>query len=216
MSGHALHLPNLTTSPPGEWRYRVPESGQHFHGSNWPELQGKLTAHYNAAGYPLPDDLFERVEAYICAGAQGYCVEEATGMPPRDATALALTFHVVLQGTRTLASWWIKHGRKHVPQEQADKRAAICAMCIQNQEPQGCTACNNATMKDAVSLIIGKRSTPFDSQLKACLICMCNLKGKVHIPHAPLWDNTPDAQRERLPAHCWLLTEQQASTPQTP
>src|SRR6188768_968001 len=60
-------LPNTHTSPPGEFQYRVPQTGQFFRASNWPQLQEQLIAHYRATGYPAPANLYEAVEDFICA-----------------------------------------------------------------------------------------------------------------------------------------------------
>ncbi len=203
-----VHLPNLHTSPPGEWRYKVPETGQSFHGSNWPQLQEQLVAHYRATGYAFPEDLFARVEAYICANAPDYC----EGVPA-DAPRFSLghSFTTVVQGTKTLAHWLLT-GRRYVDQEVANRRALTCSGCVYNLEPQGCNGCNANVMKEAVALVVGKRATPHDERLKACRICGCDLRAKTHIPHAIIVAHMPADQQAQLPSHCWVVMERDVST----
>lgn len=201
------HLPNTYNSPPGEWRYRVPETGYTLKRSNWPELQDALVAHYKASGYPLPPDLFENVEAFICANAPDFCEGGPVTRPKFD---LAHTFSVVVQGTRTLSNWLVG-GRTYVPQLVAEKRASICVTCVYNTEPQGCTGCNSKVLAEAVQLVVGKRATSFDSRLHACRVCACQLKAKVHLPLANLLKYMPAEQQALLPPHCWLVGERELS-----
>lgn len=199
------HLPNMTNTPPGGWRYRVPETGQEFNGPSLDALIQQLLAHYRANGYVEPPDLPLKVESYVCNRVPEYC----TGNEPIKTSftaGLAHTFHVVFQGTRTLASWAGQRFEK-VPIAQAEKRAAACATCAYNQEPEGCTACNIGALRDLTSKIAGNQSTPYDAQLKACKICSCQLVAKTRLPHRVLWPNMSEEQKQQLPAHCWLVTE---------
>jgi hypothetical protein len=215
MSARA-QLPNTYTSPPGEWRYLVPETGVHFQGSNWSQLYDQLTAHYRASGYKLPDDIFQRVEDYICANVPDYCVGVGgIAVSPRSTSfPLAHTFSVVAQGTRTLASWLIG-GRQYVPQSVANTRAQVCSTCAFNSVPEGCSGCNSSVLKEAVRLVVGNRTTPYDSSLKACRVCVCQLQAKVHLPLTTLLQHMPDSQQAQLPSHCWIVKERD-SLPVTP
>lgn len=211
MTSTRPHLPNTYTSPPGEWQYVVPETGQLFRGSNWPQLEEQLRAHYAATTYPQPDDLFAKVEDYICANNPDYCDGRPALSPPRNPSnpfSLAHSFTTVLQGTSTLASWLL-NGRRYVPQDQATQRASVCTTCVYNSEPQGCSSCNSKVMQEAVMLVVGKRSTPHDGSLRACRICSCGLRAKVHLPLDAILKYMPTAQQEALPAHCWIMKEKE-------
>lgn len=199
----SLRLPNEYTSPPGQWRYRVPETGQKFVGSNKQELLSQLRAHYEVNGYPFPDDIEAKIEDYICETVPDYC--EGTGKPSKP--GLAHTFHVVMQGTKTLGSWFIK-GREFVPQEQADRRAATCASCVLNDEPEGCTSCNMSKLHELVEKFVGKRKTSSHDRLKSCRACLCNNRVKVWLPLKILIDNTEPEDKERLTPQCWILEEE--------
>lgn len=201
-------LPNHVTAPPGSWRYKVPETNQTFSGPSEHSLITQLQAHYRANGYPVPtsDDLRPRIEAFICAAVPDYC----TGNEPARFVD-GFSFHTVIQGTRTFAVWLLKSllkgSRQYVPQEQANTRAAICQICSFNEQPDGCSGCNSGTLKTVVQVIVGSRSTPSDDSLKACRICNCLIKAKVHLPHSVLYDNMTTKQKELLPGHCWLVKE---------
>jgi hypothetical protein len=187
----------------------VPETGKDSpRFADSASLKQWLTAHYKANGYELPGDIMAKVEAFICEREVDYCIGDSTlstsSTTPRS--NLAHTFHVVVQGTRTLVSWMAK-GMQFVPQEQANARAAVCANCPFNDEPQGCTNCNMDTLRKLAEGLIGTRTTPHSSQLKACRVCSCQLAAKVWLPLRTLLDHMPDEQVARLPAHCWLVTE---------
>lgn len=203
-------LPNKDVSPPGGWRCLMPETGQVFSGASSHQVINQLRASYKANGYPEPANYASMVEAYVCSKVPDYC----TGNEPSYKPVEGFTFHTVLQGMRTITSWlWqsgLKGARQYAPQAQADKRAETCVGCSFNDEPQGCTSCNASSMKAAIRIVVGDKTTPFDAQLKACRVCQCDTKAKVHFPHKVLYDHMPDDQLAKLPAHCWMLTEKAA------
>lgn len=203
-----LALPNKTTAPPGGWRYIIPETNQEFRAHSESQLLAELAASYKINGYPMPSDLPSRIEYFVCAHNPSYCVDRATNAPlPKYGTGLAHTLHNVLQFTRTMGTWLAK-SRTFVSQEQADRRAKTCASCQFNATPDGCTGCNMSALREAVTSIVGARRTAVDDHLKSCVICACVLKSKVWFPHNVLWPHMTEVQKERLPAHCWLNTEQ--------
>lgn len=208
-----LHLPNLDTVPPGGWHYLVPETGQRFEGSSLSELMHNLAAHYRAAGYPQPPNLARLVEDQICADRPEGCGGTPRATHSDDAMrqgwlkGLKHTFTNVVTGTRTLAAW-IAGGRHYVDADTANSRAAVCIACPENVEPQGCTGCNLKTLHEVVRGVVGSRTTPHDTRLKACKVCGCDLRAKVHLPHKVLWEHMADSQKTALPAHCWLIKGQ--------
>lgn len=217
-----LHLPNLDTHPPrlpnhdGGWCYQVPETGQVFCGSSLSELMTSLAAHYKAAGYPQPPNLARLVEDYICDHIPDYCGGQPRASRPEDAArqgwlaGLKHTFTNIVTGTQTLAAW-IAGGRNYVDGGVANARAAICTTCPENVEPQGCTGCNLSTLKEIVRSVVGSRTTTSDAHLKACKVCGCDLRAKVHLPHDILWRHMADSQKQQLPEWCWLVRENAAN-----
>lgn len=208
----SLHLPNLDTTPPKGWRYIVPETGQHFTASSLSELLHDLAAHYKAAGYPQPPNLARLIEDYICVEVPEACGGEPRASRDTDVArqgwiaGLKHTFTNVVNGTRVLAAW-IAGGRHYVENDLASQRAATCIACPENVEPLGCHGCNSKTLIEVVRSVVGSRTTPHDAKLRACQVCGCDLKAKVHLPHDVLWRHMPVEQKYQLPQHCWLLTE---------
>src|SRR6188474_974395 len=78
------HFPNYVNTPPGGWRYVVPETGKTIGPfSNWKQLRDVLAGHYMSAGYDMPGDIFEKVEAQICNNFPEYCGEPPKGYVER-------------------------------------------------------------------------------------------------------------------------------------
>jgi hypothetical protein len=202
-----LRLPNEYTSPPGQWRYRVPETGEPLAGSNLPELIQKVQAHLQANDYPVPADIKERIIEYICATIPGYC--EGDSSLKAKIISLAHTFHVGLKGTLAMAKWGIT-SRQFVSQEQADSRALVCSTCILNDSLEGCTSCNAGKLADAVVKIVGKRRTAYHDKLKHCRACVCNNQGKVWFPIDTILKNTAPEDKAKLREGCWILEEEKA------
>lgn len=201
-----LQLPNKTDTPPGGWKFRVDKTGQEFTEPSIDSLIQKLRAHYKANGYIEPPDLQNLIEDYVCNKQPDYCVESTGFHRSSFRPGLAHTFHVVIQGTKTLGSW-IGSGFEKVPMAQAESRAAVCAGCVENQEPEGCTGCNIGALRELTDRIAGSQKTAHDDSLKACRICSCQLKAKTRLPHKVLWPHMTDTQKAALPEHCWLLSE---------
>lgn len=153
---------------------------------------------------PIGAQWEEGIQNQLCATLDGdWCNEY--GLPVRKSGGFGTQFHEVLQGTRTLLSWKIKHGGKLVETEEAQRRAAICVACPMNQPAIGCSSCNMETLRQAVILVVGGAQTAYDSQLKTCFVCGCELRAKVHLPLKCLQDQMSPEQKARLPGFCWLV-----------
>lgn len=199
----AARFPNTFTTPPGDYQYRVPETGQHFKGISMHQLVTQVSACYRANGYLMPANIEALIEHYNCARLPDWCVGGPQRLPM---PSLSFSFTNVLQGTRTLGSWLLG-GRKLVDANLSEQRAAVCVTCPMNTEPEGCTNCNSGALAQAVDIVVGTRRTSYAGQLRSCSVCFCQLNAKVQLPHAILWAHMEDAQKQRLPAHCWLVTE---------
>ena len=209
----ARHLPNTTTAPPGQWRYRMPETGQTF--GPVPDLDGllrSLEASYRANGYEIPPNLAELVEQFICNDKPEYCT--GSEGPSLDLKQIAkITFHIVAAATKKLVG-----KDERVSAEQANARAAVCASgapggarCSENVPRTDCTNCNLETLRHIVLNLIGDRKTTNDSQLDVCRACLCELKAKVWLPMSRLEKLMTEEDWARLPAHCWTLKERSSN-----
>ena len=98
-----------------------------------------------------------------------------------------------------VASWW-KAG-ECVSQDEADRRAAICAGCELNQTAflPGCPGCTN--MAAEVFKFIGGKKTASDAALKSCGHCGCQNSIIVWAPLDALVKN--ETELPEPPSHCW-------------
>jgi len=98
-----------------------------------------------------------------------------------------------------VASWW-KAG-ECVSQDEADRRAAICAGCELNQSVflPGCPGCTNIAAE--VFKFIGGKKTASDAALKSCGHCGCQNSVIVWAPLDVLVKN--ETELPEPPSHCW-------------
>lgn len=203
-----LHLPNTTTAPPKQWRYKMPETGQDFGPSpSLNDLLEQLRSSYRANGYDIPPNLTTLIEAYICNDIPEYCTGDA---PPQVGPLslghmLSVTYHTVLAQSKRLLG-----ATEQVPLAQAEKRASVCVTCSENVSRADCSGCHQATLRNLIIRIVGSRGTSYDDRLQVCRICLCENRAKVHLSLARLRAIAGDAEFSRLPAHCWMVTESQS------
>lgn len=85
----------------------------------------------------------------------------------------------------------MKAGFRFVPEEEAERRAAICAACPLNVQVQGCMGCSGVSA--LVKMIRRDRRTGVDGNA-----CGCELKVKVLVP-----SEVVDNRGVDYPAWCW-------------
>jgi hypothetical protein len=156
----------------------------------------------------MPENIFDLVEQSICAEFPEYC-----GATPSFVRRVidgvknaSHTFHAAHRCLITLVSHRAGSGERP-SQELANARAAVCADCPMNQEIHACSHCNIATLNRLVEKLVGKITTPYDSQLKACAVCHCNLRAKISTKHEAIWRFMSLGEKKQLPANCWIITE---------
>lgn len=202
-------LPNTVTTPPGGWRFKIPETGKVIGPfSGYKQLADQLGTYYFSTGYPPPKDLFNVVQEYICAEQPEYCgapaPESSIGRAYKETKH---TFHMALQCLNTLVSHRAGSGERPSFELQ-EKRAAVCVQCPMNQDTQACSVCNLRTLGGLIKKLVGAKVTSYDSRLKFCAVCHCANAAKVATKHEAIWAHMPERQREALPPTCWLVTEQ--------
>lgn len=182
--------------PPGEFRYVEPASGVRFQTLSWEAMVLAVREHRIANGYPLPPGWQEELESEICKNyGPETCryVDETPNTEPRSIHISDVKNFLRVVGT------WMSGGGGFVPQEEAERRAAICAACPKNQTIEGCTACSN--LVSTVTSVLGDRVTKFDGQLKGCAVCSCSNVAQVHIPLEVLHKGVTEDME--FPSHCW-------------
>lgn len=206
---------NMNETPPGRWRHRIegiagPQAWvSEFYAYN--DLEEEVVKRYRANGKEVPSDLRQRIIDQMCQQLpDNWCQcgdRTQYSMWFRNAVH---EFARVFQGTATLVDWFVAGNREKVSPDVAEYRADRCSTCVFNQPPQGCTTCNQKSLRSKVNEIVGGSATKYDLALNACAICGCELKAKIWLPKEILLRHMSEQQIAQLPpAHngfkgCWL------------
>ena len=196
-------LLNTHVVPPGNWIYRVPETGVEIIAGSWQQLQTFVEEHYKANAIPVPKNIIDLLVEFSCRrGAD--CSFDDVEIPKVQGTR---SFQIgdVVKFSMSLAHGLTIGGGKVDPAE-ANRRAAICASCIYNRQPHGCSSCNSRIIKETVKVLASHGSTQYDNQLQSCEFCGCFVRSMVWFPIETLRKFSDPAENKNLPAHCWKKT----------
>lgn len=143
----------------------------------------------NESGSPPPDFITPRRRQPGVAAAVGL-VE-----PKRVSMAIGLLLDFLGPSLRP------------VSHELAEKRAAVCVTCPNNQ-PGGMLdhVAGEALKKLLEYKAEEKLFTSHDDQLRECLGCRCNLRLKPHVELAYILEKTSPEVMEKLTTFCWIKT----------
>jgi hypothetical protein len=181
--------------PPNGYRYVDPESGFIAEGYDLGDWVAQEEKHLRANAREVPADLQAKMEEQLCQTLPpGWCMYDD---PSRPRASSGLEWGDVQGGIATFLKW-LKGGCRFVEQAEADRRALVCSRCYLNVAVAGCTAC-----KAAVVEVLGSRVTRHDHALRACGVCKCLLRAKVHFPIETL-DTETEKLQGMYPEHCWL------------
>jgi hypothetical protein len=107
---------------------------------------------------------------------------------------------------------WITSADEAVPQEQSNKRAAVCVACPLNEKgdwKRFFTVPASEAIQAALSVRMGmKLSTDYDDKLSVCTACSCPLKLKVHMKLAEIVKDLDQGSRDNLDKDCWIRQEE--------
>ena len=204
-------LIKISEVPPGFFRYTCPETGFKIDREHTMSgLLGRVKAHYEDNNIPLPPDWKESVEDQLCRQLPaGWCRYE-DGKEPAGAKSI-VSAEGIIKGITSLATMAIdkmKGKDVFVPQEEANRRAEICARCYNNMTTNFCAGCG--AMQQITSLVAkvkGGRSTPLDSSLLTCGICGCRNEAIVHVDKKVLLSGEKPETTEARPDWCWLKND---------
>lgn len=194
-----MKLNDLSTTPPGMWRFKHIDTGFVSRGTTFNDLVGKVAQYRQNRKEPIVSEgyvrLADEVEDEICQA-----------LSPEDQIAHCNTkwrqtsgihWREVARFLHTLAAW-LKTGFQMVPQEEAERRAAICAKCPLNVGMSGCAICRVSLQAGRDALM--QRSTTSDDKLHACGVCGCDNKTQVHVPLDILRSGK---SKLSYPSWCW-------------
>lgn len=191
------HLKKFQETPPGGWRYTQQESGLVVQSATYSSLVQKVMTHRKANGYVIEDDVERHIQDQICRSLSGkaqikFC---DTGIPSPASRRIRLSEVVKFL---TSAVQWLGAGAPMVSQEEADRRAAICADCPWNVHVYGCAACH--ALSERTVDLLGDKRTSSDAHLKACGICGCSNRAQAWLPLDVLLSDSGNLE---YPGHCW-------------
>ncbi len=178
-----LRFLDKTITPPNNgFPYRQPETGFLFKQIAFSDLLTEVRDHRKGNNLPIGPNFEGEVEDGSCRllleafpEYQG-CVTEngSRAYAPGRKWNLAdvRSFLHTIQGLAT-------SGDKFVSQEEAERRAEICARCPMNRDIPECWTCGGVTA--LIRTIKGDRNTSRDNDLKVCNSCGCDIKTKVFI-----------------------------------
>lgn len=210
-----LHLANPNLAPPGSFRLRLPELAAidphlanvgPFHALH--DLENEINKRLVANGLaPLAD---AAVQDRLCQSLPpGSCWDEL-GQPTVDPGASSLSLADVLQGTRSLFSWFV-NGRRRVSADEVVRRSYICNSCPLHRQIIGCQSCAGAPLRGLVNDIVGGQPLPTDTMLGSCGVCHCSLVAKTRMLASDVLPHMSSEQRKQLWEKCWLRDNVEAA-----
>jgi hypothetical protein len=187
-------------SPPGGWKYVVPETGIELKAPYAKSLKSRIAAHLNANGLPMPDS--DVLDDAICRQS-GHGEPWCGGAAPKVSSSLGqmITKSSVSRALRSVLQ--ILRDRKFVSREEADHRMEVCKGCpFVSSLGLGCRSGCTEEIRE-MEKILGKKE---DNVEPTCEKCGCFLRAKVWIPNSTL-DKAEKSEGITYWDRCWRYEE---------
>lgn len=186
-------FPNKTNCPPNGW-WIIWDDGEKIEGGDWDDLVAVCYKHIVSKGLVPPVDLARQVEYKLCDR-----ISPSLLCHPCQRVQQTIGFMEIVRWVRAMYNFAINKKFELVPQEEAERRARICAACPHQISTSGCWGCKG--IAGLLPAIAGARKTEYDLQLKACGVCGCYNAVSVHIPLEVQQDTSL-----KFPDFCWKAT----------
>ena len=194
-----MPTPNLNLYPPGGYSYDDPKGGT-ISGGNWPEVIRKLRDFRIRAKLPVgaPEkEIFEQ----FCARYPEMC---KPSISPENAKQGFVVDTREVAFPRLVMNWLaaaytrINRGRLgFVSQEEAYRRAAICANCpSQAVWTTLCTGCNKNIHLLVDEVMRQRKENSISRGLQGCTTHGEDVRMAVHLDQA-------ESKTPKKPPHCW-------------
>lgn len=185
-------------SPPGGWKYTVPQTGVTITDGWFRGLRRKIVDHYTANGIPVTDDLMMVVEDGACRETQppGWCRKRKA--KPVAGKLPLLTLVVAERFIKTV--WQVLKDRDFVPKEEALRRVSVCMSCPLATSIGGCESCHTL-YKQALKLV-GDGSGNVEKGKEFCGACGCLILAKTALSQKTL-DKAEGSSRPLYWGGCW-------------
>jgi len=223
---NAYRILNPTESPPGGWLWKHDDSGTILTSDGaFSELLARveaylLTRHEDPA--PAAAEIHHCTARRLIASGRSDLVE--TVGPVRRTRE-----HYSSGAKAALLQWWkespligllrgkVDRGEPvFVGQDEADRRAAICAKCPHNVIPASKTWAQQWTDGRMLNAVEGRR-TRFHDQLGACDVCSCELRAAVWwLPDILVASMKRARFVKQFPDFCWKKHLNESEPPNLP
>lgn len=191
-------------SPPGGWKYTVPETGITITAPFWAVLKPRIIQHLTANRISVDDERMLQIENDACAETQppgSWCQKR----PPKPVEG-ALPHLTLGHLDRFLRSiWHTLVSRDFVSREEAERRAEICrTSCpLVTGGIGGCSGCY--TLLRATEKLVQSNPIQMDVEKDVCGACGCHIPLLVWCKNSAL----DKAAGEKMPKYqqgvCWRL-----------
>ena len=177
--------------PPKGWLVKCPVLNVDVQGGDFWDMVGKCEKLLISNGINPPTDLLSQIENNLCDRLAGHpaCV-------PCSQEKQKLGFAEIVRWVKAMYQFAINGKFELVPQEEAERRAKICAACPHQIATSGCWGCKG--IAGMLPHIAGAKTTSYDPQLKACGICGCYNAVSVHLPV-----EVQGGENLEFPDFCW-------------
>jgi len=169
----------------GRYELNLPDKGMVGMGTTFPMLSNNIRNYRKANAIPIGLGFEDELEREVCAKYPNECDETDARIPDRNRRC---TFDDVILGTKVMVRLKLS-GNKLVSQDEANRRAKICATCPNNISPVLPCGGVCGELATVITSIVGGNGTPFDPKLNSCAICCCFLSASVWVA---LEVQTPD------------------------
>lgn len=176
--------------------YHVEATNTVFVSYGWRELAKTVQEHLTGNGIEIPLNLGLIMQATFCQYRPDLCVERS-----EESEAKVGAFLMMKRFYNSAIKPYL--AGQLVDQEEANRRAAICATCPKNTDKlvEFCVSCSTRSLVGHINQFLTSRHTPSDHLLKTCSTCGCDLKMKIHCPTESM--DYPEL-REKWDANCWM------------
>jgi hypothetical protein len=190
--------PRKTDVPPRGWIVKCPIVDEQVYGGDFWDMVKNCEKLLHSKGIMPPLDFVSQIENNLCDRLAGHpnCV-------PCSSKKQTLGFAEIVRWVRAMYQFATNGKFELVPQEEAERRAKICAACPHQIATSGCWGCKG--IAGMLPAIAGARKTSYDMQLKACGVCGCYNAVSVHLPV-----EVQGGDNLEFPDFCWKFKQPQS------
>lgn len=197
-------ITSMIRSPRGGiYFWRDPITGVELQATTGDMLYDRAVAERTANGVPMGLEFWDSVMADVCRDYPDECSNVDPNQPRRRGWSMG----DIVRGTLVMMNHKL-NGSELVSQEEATRRAGICAVCPHAAYfSKPCTG----LCRDLANLLgsTGQKSTPYDNDLRACGICGCWTKVSVWFPLETQCVGVTDEMKAqfKVTSRCWKQCE---------